>query len=89
MDTQPDLIAKIDELIAATREASVPAPMRWAGTEAVAAMFGFKSSYFLEHIAALPDFPRPLRVQGRGNPKWNVAEVDAWARKHRDAHAPH
>ena len=28
MDNQPDLIAKIDELIAATREASVPAHAR-------------------------------------------------------------
>lgn len=76
-----DLIAKLDELIAATRQAAVPASVRWASAETMAAMLDMTPRQFAERLACKPGFPQPSR---EGHPRWNVAEVHEWMRVRRD-----
>lgn len=76
-----DLIAKLDELIAATRQAAVPAAIRWASAETMAAMLDMTPRQFAERLACKPGFPKPAR---EGHPRWNVAEVHEWMRARRD-----
>lgn len=56
------LIAKIEELIAVTRAASLPVRERWLDAEGIAAMLSFKPRYVLENLSCRPDFPKPLRL---------------------------
>lgn len=81
MSTNDDLIAKLDELIAATRQAAVPAAIRWASAETMAAMLDMTPRQFAERLACKPGFPKPVR---EGHPRWNVAEVHEWMRARRD-----
>lgn len=76
------LIAKFDELIAATRAASLPVRERWLDAEAAAALLSITPSTFVRHYACRPDFPKPLRV---GHPRWKAAEVLQWAEDRRKA----
>jgi len=75
------LIAKLDELIAATRSAAIPANMRWLSAESMAAMLDMSPRQFAERLACKPGFPKPAR---EGHPRWNVAEVHEWMRSRRD-----
>lgn len=75
------LIAKLDELIAATRSAAIPANMRWLSAESMAAMLDMSPRQFAERLACKPGFPKPAR---EGHPRWNVAEVHEWMRARRD-----
>lgn len=61
MSTNDDLIAKLDELIAATRQAAVPAAIRWASAETMAAMLDMTPRQFAERLACKPGFPKPVR----------------------------
>lgn len=70
------LIAKLDELIAATRSASIPANMRWLSAESMAAMLDMSPRQFAERLACKPGFPRPAR---EGHPRWHE-----WMRARRD-----
>jgi len=53
------LIAKLDELIAATRSAAIPANMRWLSAESMAAMLDMSPRQFAERLACKPGFPNP------------------------------
>lgn len=64
------LIAKLDELIAATRSAAIPANMRWLSAESMAAMLDMSPRQFAERLACKPGFPKP--------------EVHEWMRARRD-----
>ena len=75
------LIAKLDELIAATRSAAIPANMRWLSAESMAAMLDMSPRQFAERLACKPGFPKPAR---EGHPRWNVAEVHEWMKLRRD-----
>lgn len=44
------LIAKLDELIAATRSAAIPANMRWLSAESMAAMLDMSPRQFAERL---------------------------------------
>lgn len=55
------LIAKLDELIAATRSAAIPANMRWLSAESMAAMLDMSQRQFAERLACKPGFPKPAR----------------------------
>lgn len=46
------LIAKLDELIAATRSAAIPANMRWLSAESMAAMLDMSPRQFAERLDA-------------------------------------
>lgn len=90
MDSSETICALLDswaERTVAAATLKVPSHLRWMGAEGIAAMLDFKPRYLLEHIANLPDFPEPLRLGGEGHPKWNVAEVQAWALAHRERHS--
>lgn len=75
------LIAKIDELIAATRAAAVPFDNRWIGAAEIAALLSVKPRTVLEVYACRPDFPKANRV---GNPRWKAAEILQWMEDTRD-----
>lgn len=45
-----------------------------------------------EHVVCLPDFPRPIRLPGRGgvgksHPLWKAVEVIEWAESHHESMA--
>lgn len=77
------IIERLDTLIAATKAASVPLPARWLDAEGVGALLSFSPRYVLERIASRADFPKPLRIDGAGHPRWPATEVIEWAERHR------
>lgn len=78
---------QISELIAATKAAAIPLPMRWLDAEEVGALLGYSGRQVMERIACRPDFPKALRVDGRGHPRWLASEVSKWAERERAKHA--
>jgi predicted DNA-binding transcriptional regulator AlpA len=80
-----ELLQKFDELISVTRAASLPVRERWLDAEGVAALISFKPRYVLENLSCRPDFPRPLRLDGTGHPRWKAGEVLDWATRQRNA----
>lgn len=68
MDDQPTIVAKLDELIEATRAQQAV----WLDATAVAARICRNRRYVLERLAPRPDFPK--RHRGR----WRASEIDAW-----------
>lgn len=70
---------KLDELIAVTRAAVIPLDARWLDAAQVGAMLGFSARQVQERIACRPDFPKPLRLNGHGHPRWKASEVQRWA----------
>lgn len=80
----PEILTKLDELIAATKAASLPLDARWLDAEGVASLLSFKPRYVLENIANRPDFPAPLRLDGSGHPRWRASEVIEWAMAQRE-----
>lgn len=77
----PDIIEKLDELIAATRAAGVPLRDRWLDAAGIGMLLSYPARYVLERLAPRPDFPKPLR---EGHPRWKAAEVLEWAERTRD-----
>ena len=86
MMTNDDVLKKLDELIAATKVIAIPMDARWLDAEGVAAQLSYKPRYVAETLAALPGFPKPLRVDGDGHPRWLASEIDQWAKAQREAH---
>jgi len=80
--TDQKIVEKLDELIAATRAAAIPVRERWLDPESAASLLSMSKRHFLERIAILPGFPRPLRV---GHPRWLAEEILAWAEMRRRA----
>ncbi len=52
-DTTGALVAKLDELIAATRQAATPASMRWLSAESMAAMLDMTAASVREQRISL------------------------------------
>jgi predicted DNA-binding transcriptional regulator AlpA len=85
MNNADDVIAqKLDELIAATKAASMPVKERWLDAAGVAALLSVSAAHVLERIAPRPGFPAALRIGGTGHPRWKAAEVLAWAEQERE-----
>ena len=74
------ILAKLDELIAATRAGSIPFRERWGDAHDVGAILGRPARYVVERIACLPSFPKPLPG---GHPRWLLGEVQEWAHEYR------
>lgn len=83
-----DVIIKLDQLVSAIKAASIPADSRWLDAEGVGAMLGFAPRYVLESLSRRSDFPKPLRVDGTGHPRWLASEVSAWAEANRERFSP-
>jgi predicted DNA-binding transcriptional regulator AlpA len=77
------VVEKLNELIAVTKAGAIPLEDRWIDVVEVAAMLGFKPRYVLEKVACRPDFPKPMRIDGTGHPRWKASEVNVWAEKQR------
>lgn len=76
--TEP-LIAKLDELIRAQREAGFGD--RYLDAEGVAILLGYSYTYVRDRIVHKPDFPEPLRLDRDGHGRWLRSEVLNWARE--------
>lgn len=79
---QTAVLEKLDQLIAVSREAAIPLESRWLDAEGVAAMLSFKPRYVLEKLACRTDFPKPLRIDGSGHPRWRATDIQRWAERH-------
>lgn len=56
----------------------LPLEATWLDAAGVGRMLGYEARIIRERIACRPDFPRPTRIGGKDNPRWNAAEVNAW-----------
>lgn len=79
---QVDVIAKLDELIAVAKAAAIPFEEQWMDADGIAAMLKFKPRYVSEKLASREDFPKPMRIDGTGHPRWRAVEIAQWARSH-------
>lgn len=76
---------KLDQILAATREAAIPLDARLWDADQVGAYLHVSGRHVAERYAIRPkyNFPRPIILpteSGRNNPRrWNAAEVIAWA----------
>lgn len=77
--TNEPVLGALHELIAAVRGAMSDGMLR---VEGVAEYLDFTIDYTQKNIITLPDFPKPFRLNGRGNPRWLKSAVAAWARSH-------
>lgn len=82
--------AVIDELVAAIAgRIAPPIPLDvdlWSASE-IGAYLKRDSRQVLERYAALPDFPKAIRLPsagGRAQPLWKASEVIAWATKYQE-----
>lgn len=64
------------------RIASVPPTHRWVDMSGICEMFGCSESTAREKIVSHPKFPAPLKIGGMHR-KWNMDEVDDWAKDNR------
>lgn len=77
------IITKLDELIAATKAATIPPQTRYVDAEGIASLLQFKPRYVAEQIVNRPDFPAPFRLDGTGHPRWPLVEVLKWVQSNR------
>lgn len=82
MRDDPTIIAKLDELIAATRVTAA----KWLDAEGVGARISRHPRYVLERLAPLPSFPKACRPNG-GHPVWKASEIDEWMERQRASRA--
>jgi predicted DNA-binding transcriptional regulator AlpA len=80
---------RIAELEAAAAEAAaIPLPMRWLTAAEVGALLGYSERQVQNRIACRPDFPKALRLDGIGHPRWKASEVAQWAERERGRSDP-
>lgn len=88
MLTEPTLIAKLDELIAATRAAAIPGEARLWDAQQIGAYLCVSARHAAERYAIRPDFPRPICLPTAGGERttrrWKAAEVIEWAERYRE-----
>lgn len=75
-----EVIERLDQLIATTKTAAIPLDSRWLDADGVGAMLGFAPRYVLEKLATRPDFPKPMRLDGSGHPRWLASEIHEFAK---------
>lgn len=75
------IIAKLDELISATKAAAIPLDARWLDAAGVGALIAQEPRYVLQRLACRPDFPKANRI---GQPRWKASEVQEWMEDTRD-----
>lgn len=62
----------------------IPTTILWLDAAGVGAMLGYEARIIRERIACRPDFPKPSRIGGKGNPRWNAAEIHEWMLQQRE-----
>lgn len=63
---------------------TAPPDTLWLDAEQAARMISYKPRSFRETVATRPDFPKPVRIGGKGDPRWNAREIDEWMRAQRE-----
>jgi predicted DNA-binding transcriptional regulator AlpA len=55
-------------------------PFEWQiwSVEKVAEYLSHEVGYTRDRIVTLPDFPQPIRIAGKGRPRWRAIEVAKW-----------
>lgn len=83
MMTDTLLITKLDELIAATRAATIPVDVRLWDAQQISAYLCVSARHAAERYAMRPDFPRPICLPTangeRATRRWKATEVIEWA----------
>lgn len=87
----PDIIEQLAAAVAACITPAIPLEIDlWSAAE-IGAYLKVGSRQVLERYAPLPDFPKAIRLPtpsgGQGNPRWQAAEVIAWAEKYKEGSA--
>lgn len=57
--------------------------LTWISASEVAEIVGYKERVVREKLAKLPHFPVPMRVDGKGHPRWRRDEIERWAEQQR------
>lgn len=65
-------------------DSEFPMEYRWLTAEQVGKMLGYETRVIRERIACQPGFPKPVRIGGIRNPRWNAAEVHQWMLEQRE-----
>lgn len=60
-----------------------PSSTAWLDAAGVGKLLSLSTRVVRERLAARVDFPRPLRIDGVGHPRWRRDEVLEWAEKER------
>lgn len=77
------VIDRLDTLIALTKQHTIADPEQWLDVLGVAALLSYEPRYVAESLAQRQDFPKAMRVDGKGHPRWKRGEVLAWAENQR------
>jgi predicted DNA-binding transcriptional regulator AlpA len=78
------IVDALERIEAAARAASIPLALRWLDASGVAAMLGYAPRYVAERLACRVDFPQPMRVDGKGDPRWRAVDIQTWAEAQRE-----
>lgn len=73
-----DIVAKLDELIAAVKASQLPLDAQLWSAEQIGEYLGVSARTVAERYAVHPRFPK-ARKPGGGHPRWVAAEVIDWA----------
>lgn len=74
MSAAEKIIERLDEIAAAQRASA----STWLDAQGIAVRISQTRRYVLERLACLPDFPKPSRPGGFGQPRWKASEIDEW-----------
>jgi hypothetical protein len=64
---------------------TVPADTLWLDAEGVGRMIGYEARVVRERLAGMPGFPQPVRIEGKGDRRWNAREVHEWMLAQRES----
>lgn len=88
MEAQTNLIDQLATALAGRITPAIPVDIDLWSSEEIARYLKRDRRQVIERIAALPDFPKAIRLPTTGargsNPLWKAAEVIAWANKYQE-----
>jgi|PlaIllAssembly_1097288.scaffolds.fasta_scaffold2612026_1 predicted DNA-binding transcriptional regulator AlpA len=58
--------------------------LRWLTAKDVGHFLSISPDVVRKRIALTAGFPKPLRLNGTGHPRWREDEIVRWANAHRD-----
>ena len=78
-----ELLKKLDELIAVTKQPAIPLSVDLWDYATIASYLKLSATHVSQRLAPLPDFPKAIRVAG-GQPRYKAAEIIAWAESYQE-----
>lgn len=73
----------LQALLDEARRPAITPEHQWVDIDGARSVLGMERRQFVDRIAPRPDFPRPARIDGKGRPRWKLAEVSAWMERHK------